>query len=130
MKLHYLTKTALWGGVKLKEEYGKSSEHEKVSESWELSVREGDTCLIENGSAAGMLLSDYFADYGKHLVGRAFVGDRFPLLIKFIDARKCLSVQVHPDDAYALANERDPGKTEIPERPRCGTLWRPRRTPS
>ncbi len=113
LKLHYLTKTALWGGVKLKEEYGKRSEYDKVSESWELSVREGDTCLIENGTAAGMLLSDYFADYGNALVGKGYDGTRFPLLIKFIDARDCLSVQVHPDDAYALANEKDPGKTEM-----------------
>ena len=113
LKLHYITKTALWGGVKLKKEYGKNSEYDKVSESWELSVREGDTCLIENGPAAGMLLSDYFADYGNALVGKAYDGSRFPLLIKFIDARDCLSVQVHPDDAYAFENEKDPGKTEM-----------------
>ncbi len=113
LKLSYLAKTALWGGNKLKEEYGKSSEHEKVSETWELSVREGDTCIIENGPAAGMLLSDYFADYGSALVGKGYDGSRFPLLIKFIDARDCLSVQVHPDDTYALANEKDPGKTEM-----------------
>lgn len=113
LKLSYLAKTALWGGNKLKEEYGKASEHEKLSETWELSVRENDTCLIENGPAAGMLLSDYFADYGNSLVGKRYDGSRFPLLIKFIDARDCLSVQVHPDDAYAFANEKDPGKTEM-----------------
>ena len=113
LKLHALAKTALWGGVKLKEEYGKSGEYEKISETWELSVREGDNCLIENGMAAGMLLSDYFTDYGKALVGKNFEGDRFPLLVKFIDAKDSLSVQVHPDDAYALANEKDPGKTEM-----------------
>ncbi|MBO5653727.1 MAG: class I mannose-6-phosphate isomerase [Clostridia bacterium] len=113
LKLHPLSKTALWGGNKLRESYGKSSEHEKISETWELSVRAGDTCLIENGSAAGMLLSDYFLDYGKHLIGKGYSGERFPLLVKFIDACDTLSVQVHPDDAYALANEKDPGKTEM-----------------
>ena len=68
--------------------------------------------MIENGAAAGMLLCDYFSDY-KSAVGTKHKGDRFPLLIKWIDAADRLSVQVHPSDDYALLNEGDLGKTEM-----------------
>ena len=114
LKLSYVTKTALWGGRKLIEEYGKFYNGEKLSESWELTCRTPEECsMIENGSCAGMLLLDYFGDYGKELIGKEYKADRFPLLIKWIDAADSLSVQVHPDDAYALAHEKDPGKTEM-----------------
>ncbi len=114
LKLSYVAKTALWGGKKLVEDYGKYYDGDKLSETWELTCRTPEECsMIENGDKAGMLLLDYFADYGKHLIGKDYTGDRFPLLIKWIDAADSLSVQVHPDDAYALAHENDPGKTEM-----------------
>ncbi len=114
LKLSYIAKTALWGGHKLKDSYGKYYDGDKLSETWELTCRTPDECsMIENGDKAGMLLLDYFADYGKDLIGKGYREERFPLLIKWIDAADSLSVQVHPDDAYALANENDPGKTEM-----------------
>lgn len=114
LKLSYVAKTALWGGRKLKDSYGKYYDGEKLAETWELSCRTPAECsMIENGDKAGMLLLDYFADYGKKLIGKDYTADRFPLLIKWIDAADSLSVQVHPDDAYAEANENDPGKTEM-----------------
>ncbi len=114
LKLGYVAKTALWGGHKLKDNYGKYYSGDKLAETWELTCRTPEECsMIQNGEKAGMLLLDYFADYGKDLIAKGFDGDRFPLLIKWIDAADCLSVQVHPDDAYASAHEKDPGKTEM-----------------
>ena len=118
LKLRFIAKSALWGGSRLKEAYGKACDLSPLSETWELSCRAAEDCLIENGPAAGMTLGRYFEDYGARLVGRAYAEEdaatrRFPLLIKFIDACDKLSVQVHPDDAYAAAHERDPGKTEL-----------------
>ncbi len=110
LKLSYIDKTALWGGDTLKREYNKPSRHEKLSETWELSVRPDAVNKIANGTAAGKTLAEYFAAYPDTL--GVFAGKPFPLLIKFIDANDCLSVQVHPDDAYA-AKSGDQGKTEM-----------------
>lgn len=114
LKLSYVAKTALWGGRTLKDKYGKTYDGDKLAETWELACRTPKECsAIENGPLAGMLLLDYFEKYGKDLIAKGFTGDRFPLLIKWIDAADRLSVQVHPDDAYAAAHENDPGKTEM-----------------
>lgn len=113
LKLSYIPKTALWGGTRLKEAYGKPYDGEKLAETWELSCRGKENCMIENGACAGLTLAEYFGDYGEGAIGTAHTGGRFPLLIKFIDARDKLSVQVHPDDAYAALHENDPGKTEM-----------------
>ncbi len=111
--LSSVTKTALWGGSRLREEYGKESPHEKISESWELTVREGDENIIRNGEARGMTLSSYLSAVGGDAVAKDYTGGHFPLLIKLIDAADRLSVQVHPDDAYAHAHGIDSGKTEM-----------------
>ena len=108
-----VTKTALWGGFRLREEYGKESPFEKISEAWELTVREGDENRILNGEASGMTLSAYLASVGFDAVSPSYAGGHFPLLIKLIDAADKLSVQVHPDDAYAHAHGIDSGKTEM-----------------
>lgn len=110
LKLTYIDKTALWGGDLLKQKYGKPSAHEKLSETWELTVRPDAVNQIANGEYAKKTLADYFAAHPDTL-GK-FAGKPFPLLIKFIDANDCLSVQVHPDDAYA-ARQNDQGKTEM-----------------
>ena len=113
LKLVPVMKSAVWGGANLKARYGKRFDGEKLAETWELSARTRDeSALIENGSLAGMLLCDYFSDF-KDSVGTKHRDDRFPLLIKWIDAADKLSVQVHPSDSYALANEGDLGKTEM-----------------
>ena len=108
-----ITKTALWGGTRLRDELGRSSPYDKISESWELTVRPGDENTVRNGEAKGMPLSEYLAAIGENPLGERAVGERFPLLIKLIDANDCLSVQVHPDDCYAHAHGIDSGKTEM-----------------
>ena len=114
LKLSYTAKTALWAGKRLKNEFGKQSEHETVSETWELSVRNDEMATVLNGEAKGITLAEYFDKYGYNCVCPSFKkGDRFPLLVKLIDANDMLSVQVHPDDAYAASVEGDSGKTEM-----------------
>ncbi len=114
LKLSYTAKTALWAGTRLKTEFGKISEFDTVSESWELSVRDDEMAHILNGEACGMTMEEYFFCVGYDCVSPTFKkGDRFPLLVKLIDAQDVLSVQVHPDDAYACKVENDSGKTEM-----------------
>lgn len=113
LKLDYICKTAIWGGDNLKTRFSKKSDFDVVSESWELSVREDNSNTITNGACEGMKLTEYIRKFGNDVIGKDYEGDRFPLLIKFIDAKDKLSVQVHPDDDYAMKNEGDLGKTEM-----------------
>ncbi len=115
LKLSYTAKTALWAGKRLASEFGKQSEFDTISETWELSVRDDEMARVQNGEASGMTLAEYFAECGYDCVSPDFSADkRFPLLVKLIDANDILSVQVHPDDAYAYACEGgDSGKTEM-----------------
>ncbi len=115
LKLSYTAKTALWAGKRLACEFGKQSEFDTISETWELSVRDDEMARIQNGEAMGMTLAEYFANCGYDCVTPTYGADaRFPLLVKLIDANDILSVQVHPDDAYAYACEGgDSGKTEM-----------------
>ncbi len=108
LKLKYVPKTALWGGSTLKNEWGKPCDFEKLSETWELSVRNDTVNTILNGEYAGKTLFDYFGDNPD-----AVNAGKFPLLIKFIDAEDKLSLQVHPDDKFAAEIENDVGKTEM-----------------
>lgn len=103
LKLSPVCKEIIWGGTRLKTEYGKVSPLEKIAESWELTVRSDGMNRIENGPCAGMTLGEYL---GSEAEG-------FPLLIKLIDACDKLSIQVHPDDAYAREKEGEYGKTEM-----------------
>ncbi len=112
--LSYIPKTAIWAGTKLKNEMGKVSDLERLSESWELSVRQEEMARIRSGEAEGLTLAEYLKKCGYDCVSPDFCeGDRFPLLVKFIDAEDYLSVQVHPDDDYAKRVENDSGKTEM-----------------
>lgn len=112
--LTYITKSPIWGGTRLlTDRWGKTSSSSTVGESWELTVREKEMSAIRNGDLYGMTLGEYFARYGKEKIGSAWNGETFPLLIKLIDATDKLSVQVHPDDAYASRVEGDRGKTEM-----------------
>jgi mannose-6-phosphate isomerase len=114
LKLTYTAKTALWAGTRLKEEFNKQTELERVSETWELSVREDEMARIVGGEADGMTLAEYFDKCGYDCVTPCFKStDRFPLLVKLIDAADYLSVQVHPDDEFANRVENDSGKTEM-----------------
>ncbi len=108
-----VSKSAIWGGERLRRDWGKTSDLASIAESWELSVRAEERCTVRNGAYAGQTLADVLAALGNGAIGTDHTGDRFPLLIKFIDASDRLSVQVHPDDAYAASTADGQGKTEI-----------------
>lgn len=110
-------KDYLWGGQKLKNIFHKKVKNEEcTAESWEVSTNENGESKIKNGEYAGKTLTELFADLS---VREAIFGtkcanlDKFPLLIKFIDANNSLSVQVHPNNEYAIKNENSLGKTEM-----------------
>lgn len=113
MRLTPVPKEILWGGTRLKEKYNKSAPFERIAESWELTVRKDGMNGVANGPYAGMTLGEFLAQAGPGVVSGSFDGERFPLLIKFIDACDRLSIQVHPDNDYALAREGELGKTEM-----------------
>ena len=113
LKLSYITKSPLWGGRRLLDGWGIRAEADTVGEAWMLSVRDKEMSVIQNGACAGMTMREYIAQYGNAVVGSAYDGGDFPLLIKLIDACDKLSVQVHPDDDYAARVENDRGKTEM-----------------
>jgi len=107
-------KDYIWGGNRLIKEWGKPSPYEVAAESWELSAHKNGQSVAENGSLKGKQLSEIIEAYGKQCLGtNSQDADRFPILIKLIDSRQKLSIQVHPDDSYALTNEGDYGKTEM-----------------
>lgn len=101
----------IWGGEKLKKSWNKSGALQKVAESWELSCYPGRESIIASGEHKGVNLAEYLAKYPE-ASGKKPI-DRFPLLIKLIDATGDLSVQVHPDDEYAREHENELGKTEM-----------------
>lgn len=106
-------KDYIWGGTRLKTQYGKQTDLAIVAESWELSAHKDGDCIIADGALKGMPFSQ-FVQIHPELLGARFAGQtEFPILIKFIDAKQALSVQVHPDDAYAQRVECEPGKTEM-----------------
>ena len=107
LKLIPECKDNIWGGTKLKEKYGKISSAEIVAETWELSYHKDGPSRLEDGSLITESLTK--EELGTNCDGFSF----FPTLVKLIDARQDLSVQVHPSDAYALKNENSFGKTEM-----------------
>lgn len=117
MRIEKLTpafKDYLWGGTKLRDVYGKPCDYDKVAESWELSTHPAGESRILGGEYDGMTLSDYFKEIGKEALGTDCAAfEQFPVLIKFIDAKDPLSIQVHPSDEYALEHEGEYGKTEM-----------------
>ena len=93
------------------------TDQKNIGESWELSGVPGNESVVTNGEFAGRTITELIKEYGSELLGRHVYetcGEKFPLLIKFIDARDDLSIQVHPDDAMAQAVHGQPfGKTEM-----------------
>lgn len=113
-KLKPSFKDYLWGGTKLRTFFGKDCNFDKVAESWELSTHKDGLTIIETGKHKGETLLSYVEKYGKDILGSKCKLDKdIPILIKFIDAKDALSIQVHPDNEYALKNENDFGKTEM-----------------
>lgn len=111
-------KDYIWGGRNLERLLGRTLPPGIVAESWEIAAHEDGTTVVDNGHYAGKLLTEVQAELGLDLIGHrcAWAQERgkFPLLIKLLDANRPLSVQVHPDDAYALQHEgNELGKTEM-----------------
>lgn len=114
LKLTPAFKDYLWGGTRLRDDYGKKCDYDKVAESWELSCHKDGNSVIANGEAAGMTLADYIKKEGKSVLGtNCDRFENFPVLIKLIDAKDNLSVQVHPNNEYAQRVEGEYGKTEM-----------------
>ncbi len=113
LKLSPVAKGAIWGGQRLRAEWHKPTDLDVVAETWELTVREKENNTVQNGAFAGKKLADVLRFWGNSVIGADHTAERFPLLVKFIDAADRLSVQVHPDDAFAAAVEQDLGKTEV-----------------
>lgn len=85
-----------------------------IGESWELSAHPDGQSVIASGTFAGMYFGEFIEKYGEEVVcWKSSSLDRFPVLIKFIDAKNALSIQIHPDDDYALENENEFGKNEM-----------------
>ncbi len=112
IKLNPIFKEIIWGGNRLKTDYNKVSNLNNIAESWELTVRDDGMNTISGSEYDGMTMQEYIDKNGFSVVSSKPL-DRFPLLIKFIDAEDNLSIQVHPDDAYAMSKANSLGKTEM-----------------
>lgn len=113
---HPILKEVLWGGAAICPFKGLPADPRRIGESWEVSDVEGRRSVVSGGSESGTPLDELIRRHGADLVGRSVMerfGQRFPLLIKFIDARDDLSVQVHPDDELARQRHDSFGKTEM-----------------
>lgn len=112
IKLKPEFKEIIWGGNRLKNEYNKASSLNNIAESWELTVRPDGMNVIDGGEFDGLTMEEYITKNGFSVVSNKEM-DRFPLLIKFIDAEDNLSIQVHPDDEYGMKTANSLGKTEM-----------------
>lgn len=112
IKLQPVGKDYLWGGTRLREEYGKKIDFTPLAETWECSVHPDGPSVIANGAFKGRTLRDVLGEHPEYLGSKVSNGE-LPVLIKFIDAKKDLSVQVHPNDEYAKIKEHQDGKTEM-----------------
>ncbi|WP_417362071.1 type I phosphomannose isomerase catalytic subunit [Galbibacter sp.] len=116
IKFSPIFKEYLWGGAKLKEVLAKDVNTETASESWEISAVEGNVSQVSNGDLQGKNLQELMDTYTSDLLGKSVYerfGTKFPILIKFIDARLDLSVQLHPHDDLAKERHNSFGKTEM-----------------
>jgi len=115
-KFKPILKSTIWGGEKIAPYKQIVSAQKQIGESWELSGVGGNESVVAEGPDAGMTLPELIARDGEQLLGKANAarfGGEFPLLVKFIDARQDLSIQVHPNDDLALKRHHSKGKTEM-----------------
>ena len=115
-KFQPILKERLWGGTKLKEVLGKPIVSDITGESWELSAVQGDISIVANGTLSGTPLQEIIDQEPEALLGKDVVrrfGKDFPILIKFIDAKQDLSIQLHPNDKLAKERHNSFGKTEM-----------------
>lgn len=114
IKLAPAFKDYLWGGTKLRDVFGKQCDFDTIAESWGVSAHPAGNCMVASGRHKGLSFGKYLDTVGKEFLGwKCAPLQSFPLLIKFIDAKQNLSVQVHPNDDYALENESEYGKNEM-----------------
>lgn len=121
MKLYPLSfapifKYRLWGGEKLRTELNKEYDGTQMGESWEISDVDGSETKVTNGPLAGKTLDNLIDEFGSAFLGKTVMerfGKDFPLLIKFIDAKTPLSIQVHPNDKTARVRHNSFGKNEM-----------------
>lgn len=111
-----MLKEIIWGGQDIRPFKGLEPNEQTIGESWEISHVPDNYSIVANGSLKGRNLDELIETYGDDLVGKSVrerFGNRFPLLIKFIDARTNLSIQVHPDDELGMKRHNSFGKTEM-----------------
>nr|WP_325288071.1 type I phosphomannose isomerase catalytic subunit [uncultured Bacteroides sp.] len=116
LKFEPVLKQTLWGGDKIIPFKHLNENLSNVGESWEVSAVEGSESVVANGADKGLTLPEMVRKYREELVGEANYarfGNQFPLLVKFIDARQKLSIQVHPDDELAKKRHNSFGKNEM-----------------
>lgn len=116
IKFEPILKSKIWGGKKLMQLLNKKSDKNNIGESWEISDVKDNVSIVTNGSLKGQTLQNLMVQYREDFLGgkvfRKFSYD-FPLLIKFIDAKEALSIQLHPNDALAKERHKSFGKTEM-----------------
>lgn len=113
-KIHPACKNYLWGGERLREDFGIFSPETPLAEAWVLSAHpDGDSLISFSNAPHGESFSDYIKAHPKAAGSLARSFPFFPMLIKLIDAKQALSIQVHPEDSYALSKEGQYGKTEM-----------------
>ncbi|MGL5637353.1 MAG: type I phosphomannose isomerase catalytic subunit [Bacteroidales bacterium] len=116
LKFNPILKSLIWGGERIAPFKHIETDQKNIGESWEVSQVKGDVSVVANGELAGKTLSDIIHAYKADLLGSKVYekfGEDFPLLIKFIDAKDNLSIQVHPDDELAKVRHNSFGKTEM-----------------
>lgn len=109
-------KSVLWGGEKIAQYKGVSTDQKQIGESWEISGIQGRESVVTEGEDSGLTIVELIRKYKGDLVGNSIYakyGDTFPILVKFIDAKQDLSLQVHPNDTIAKNRHNSSGKTEL-----------------
>ncbi|GAB5564358.1 MAG: class I mannose-6-phosphate isomerase [Winogradskyella sp.] len=116
LKFQPILKDKIWGGEKLIKQFNKASNSKILGESWEISTVPNDVSIVSNGALKNKSLQELLETYKTDLLGKknyGRFGNDFPLLIKFIDAKQDLSIQLHPDDKLAKERHNSFGKTEM-----------------
>jgi len=116
IKFEPILKEKIWGGKKLSKILHKKSDKNNIGESWEISDVDEDISVVSNGILQGKSLQELIVTYKAELVGEKVYqqfGEKFPLLIKYIDAKEPLSIQLHPNDELAKQRHNSFGKTEM-----------------
>ncbi|MDX5585947.1 MAG: mannose-6-phosphate isomerase [Aureibaculum sp.] len=116
IKFKPILKETIWGGEKLMTVLNKQSDKKNIGESWEISSVDRNISIVSNGKLKGESLENLLIIYRDALVGKKVFNEfsyKFPLLIKYIDAKEALSIQLHPNDKLAKERHNSFGKTEM-----------------